>query len=101
MLKKLIVRVSLFVAVLTALPIAAIHAAETYPPLPETVTSFGAFTQDGWVYVFGGHKGERHDYSEEMVSGSFNRLKLDGGKVWESLPSAKPGQGLALVASGK
>jgi N-acetylneuraminic acid mutarotase len=75
-------------------------AAENYPPLPETVTSFGAYTLDGWLYVFGGHKGERHDYSEEMVSGSFQRLKLNGGQTWEALPSSIPGQGLALVAKG-
>lgn len=76
-------------------------ASKIYPPLPETVTSFGAFTQDGWLYVFGGHKGERHDYSEEMVSGSFHRLKLNGGTVWETLPSSIPGQGLALIGDGR
>ena len=67
-------------------------------PLPETVTSFGAVTADGWLYVFGGHKGERHDYSVEMVSGSFQRLDLSTGKAWEKLPSATPGQGQPLVA---
>ncbi len=67
-------------------------------PLPETITSFGAATSDGWLYAFGGHKGERHDYSAEMVSGSFQRLKLSDGQAWEKLPSAAPGQGLALVA---
>jgi len=69
-------------------------------PLPETVTSFGAVTADGWLYVFGGHKGERHEYSAEMVSGSFQRLRLSDGRAWETLPSAAPGQGLALVAHG-
>lgn len=69
-------------------------------PLPETVTSFGAVTADGWLYAFGGHKGERHDYSVEMVSGSFQRLNLSDGRAWESLPSATPGQGQPLVAHG-
>ena len=78
-----------------------LFAASVYPSLPEPVTSFGAFTADGWLYVFGGHKGERHDYSAEMVSGSFHRLKLNGGKNWETLPSSTSGQGLALVASGQ
>ncbi len=73
-------------------------AAEGQPPLPETVTSFGAVTHDGWLYTFGGHKGERHDYSAEMVSGSFNRLKITDGRAWEPLPEAAPGQGLPLVA---
>jgi Kelch motif len=67
-------------------------------PLPETVTSFGAVTSDGWLYAFGGHKGERHDYSIEMVSGSFQRLKLNDGRAWQMLPSATPGQGQPLVA---
>jgi N-acetylneuraminic acid mutarotase len=67
-------------------------------PLPETVTSFGAVTTDGWLYVFGGHKGERHDYSVEMVSGSFQRLNLSAGQAWEKLPSTTPGQGQPLVA---
>lgn len=68
--------------------------------LPETVTSFGAVTTEGWLYVFGGHKGERHEYSSEMVSGSFHRLHLQEGRVWEALPGSAPGQGLPLVAHG-
>ncbi len=67
-------------------------------PLPETVTSFGAVTTDGWLYVFGGHKGERHEYSVDMVSGSFQRLNLSTGGAWEKLPSTTPGQGQPLVA---
>src|SRR5882757_5475840 len=67
-------------------------------PLAETVTSFGAATCDGWLYAFGGHKGERHDYNIEMVSGSFERLNLSNGNAWESLPPATPGQGQPLVA---
>jgi N-acetylneuraminic acid mutarotase len=35
-----------------------------------------------------------------MVSGSFERLRLSEGRAWETLPSATPGQGLALVAHG-
>jgi len=73
-------------------------AEEKYAPLPETVTSFGAATSGDWLYAFGGHKGERHEYSVEMVSGSFQRLNLKKGGAWESLPSAKPGQGQPLVA---
>lgn len=66
-------------------------------PLPEGVTSFGAVTADGWVYAFGGHKGERHDYNVEKVSGSFHRLNLSEGTTWEKLPAAFHGQGLPLV----
>jgi len=78
--------------------VAAEAPATTLAPLPETVTSFGAVTSDGWLYAFGGHKGERHQYSIEMVSGSFQRLKLSEGRAWELLPSATPGQGQPLVA---
>ncbi|MBN9690440.1 MAG: hypothetical protein J0M24_09375 [Verrucomicrobia bacterium] len=67
-------------------------------PMPESVTSFGAVTTEDWLYVFGGHKGERHDYSVDMVSGSLNRLRLSEGTTWQKLPSSVPGQGLALVA---
>lgn len=72
--------------------------AATLAPMPEAVTSFGAVTTDGWLYVFGGHKGERHDYSADKVSGAFHRLKLSEGRSWETLPSAAPSQGLPLVA---
>jgi N-acetylneuraminic acid mutarotase len=84
-----------------ALPVNALEApAASLASLPETVTSFGAVTADGWLYAFGGHKGERHEYSVEMVSGSFQRLKLSGGHAWETLPPTTPGQGQPLVAHG-
>lgn len=67
------------------------------PSIPESVTSFGAVTSEGFLYIYGGHKGKRHEYSAEMVSGSFHRLKLNGGGGWERLPSSAPGQGLPLV----
>ena len=70
-------------------------------PLPEAVTSFGAATAGDWLYAFGGHKGERHDYSAAMVRGSFYRLNLRDGKSWEELPDATPGQGQPLVAHGE
>ena len=71
-----------------------------FAPLPEAVTSFGAATDGDWLYAFGGHKGERHEYSIEMVRGSFHRLNLRNGGAWEKLPSATPGQGQPLVAHG-
>jgi N-acetylneuraminic acid mutarotase len=67
-------------------------------PMPEAVTSFAAATSDGWLYVLGGHKGERHDYNSAMVSGSSYRLKLSDGRTWEKLPDGPPAQGLPLVA---
>lgn len=67
-------------------------------PLPEAVASFGAASQDGWIYVFGGHQGERHEYSAPMVSGALHRLQLANGTPWEALPAAQPAQGASLVA---
>jgi hypothetical protein len=68
------------------------------PPLPEAVASFGAATLDGWLYVYGGHRGERHQYNTEDVSGAFHRLNLAEPAAWERLPSSLPLQGAALVA---
>lgn len=70
----------------------------TYPPLPEAVASFGAATLDDWLYVYGGHRGERHRYNVEDVSGAFHRLKLSGDGGWERLPDSQPLQGAALVS---
>jgi len=67
-------------------------------PMPEAVTSFGATTENGWIYVFGGHKGERHQYCIEEVSGSFHRMDLTQGTPWEPLPSSDPAQGASLLA---
>lgn len=69
-------------------------------PMPEAVTSFGAVSHDGWFYVMGGHKGERHAYSAPMVSGAFQRLRMSDRTSWETLPAAEPAQGVALAAHG-
>jgi N-acetylneuraminic acid mutarotase len=69
-----------------------------FPPLPEAVASFGATTLDDWLYVYGGHRGERHQYNSEDVSGAFHRLNLAKPTAWERLPSSLPLQGAALVA---
>ncbi len=92
-------RIPLFVSLTLALVLGACTTTPTsrvespaasLAPMPEAVTSFGAVTTDGWLYVFGGHKGERHDYSADKVSGSFHRLKLSEGTTWETLPTAAP-----------
>lgn len=69
--------------------------------MPEAVASFGAVSHQGWLYICGGHKGERHQYSAPMVSGSFYRLRLLEGTHWEKLPDASPAQGAPLVAHGE
>jgi N-acetylneuraminic acid mutarotase len=74
-------------------------AADTdFPPLPRAVSSFGAVASDGYAYVYGGHSGKTHTYSNETTVGTLHRLKLDGGTKWEELPGGPRVQGLALVA---
>jgi N-acetylneuraminic acid mutarotase len=69
------------------------------PPLPQAVSSFGACTCEGYVYVYGGHTGRTHTYSTETTSGKFHRLKLSAPEQgWEELPGGPHLQGLALVA---
>jgi N-acetylneuraminic acid mutarotase len=75
-------------------------AAESYAPLPNAVTSFGAAVHNGWLYVYGGHLGERHHYSSNEVTGAFHRLNLIEGKTWETLPPGAPAQSPAFVADG-
>lgn len=69
----------------------------TFAPLPEAVSSFGAAVCDGWLYHYGGHRGQAHRYSTETASGEFRRLNLRDGKAWEDLPGGPGLQGLALV----
>jgi hypothetical protein len=69
------------------------------PALPEGFSSFGAAVTDGFVYVYGGHKGVTHDYSTQTVHGKFRRLNLANPESgWEELPEGPIAQGLALVA---
>jgi hypothetical protein len=75
-----------------------VDPATVLAPMPEPVTSFAAVTHDGWLYVCGGHKGERHDYNASQVSGAFHRLDLSSGTRWEALHATAPGQGMPLVA---
>ena len=65
-------------------------------PLPEGVTSFGAATCDGYVYVYSGHIGGTHEHTRENYSRHFRRLPLTGGE-WEELPFEAPLQGFAVV----
>jgi uncharacterized GH25 family protein/N-acetylneuraminic acid mutarotase len=69
------------------------------PDLPESFSSFGAATSEGYVYVYGGHAGKTHSYAQETTLGKFRRLNIaDTAKGWEELPTSTHLQGLALVA---
>ena len=88
--------------VLAATPVGPVGVA--IGALPRPVASFGAATLDGWLYIYGGHRGTRHDYSTATVSGRLSRARIDelaaGTAVWEELPGGPPAQGLNLVAHG-
>jgi YHS domain-containing protein len=69
-----------------------------YAAMPESVSSFGAVADGGWLYVYGGHKGTRHEYNNQTASGAFHRLSLADGKTWESLAGGPAVQGMNLAA---
>ncbi len=79
-----------------AMPGAA--AEPEFAPLPKAVTSFGAAVSNGYVYVYGGHAGKPHGYSNETTLGQFIRLDLAKPAKWEELVPGPIVQGLALVA---
>lgn len=66
--------------------------------LPEAVASFGAVATDGWLYVYGGHVAERHDYSTAAVSGKLHRISLSDASKIESLAAGPGVQGMNLAA---
>jgi N-acetylneuraminic acid mutarotase len=67
-------------------------------PSPRPITSFGAATSDGNVYIYGGHSGKMHNYSTATTIGNFYRLNVANPAKWEELPSGPILQGLASVA---
>ncbi len=71
-----------------------------YPPLPETVTSFGAALIEDVLYVYGGHTGRAHQYYQEGQAKTLWRLNLAQPDGWEALGEGPGLQGLALVADG-
>ncbi len=69
----------------------------TFPPMPKAVSSFGAALLNGAIYIYGGHAGKVHKYSNATASGALFRLKLEAGAAWEELPGDVKVQGVALV----
>jgi len=66
--------------------------------MPRAITSFGAATSDGWLYVLGGYHGTPHDYSLEGQADEFYRMNLLAPADLELLPSPGRAQSVALVA---
>ena len=71
-----------------------------WPALPFGLTSFGAAESEGFLYVYGGHKGRPHHYTADDQSNAFLRLNLNDPSEWEVLPPGPRLQGLALAAHG-
>src|SRR5205823_14945191 len=69
-----------------------------YAPVPKAANSFGACECEGFIYVYGGHAGKVHTYSNETTLGTFLRLPAGGGAKWEELPGGTHLQGLNLAA---
>ncbi|MEZ6035320.1 MAG: hypothetical protein R3C17_19680 [Planctomycetaceae bacterium] len=73
----------------------------TLPPLPHGITSFGAAIVGNEVYVYGGHFGAAHHYSESGQSNEFRRISLAKPEAgWEQLPGGPKLTGLAMVEYG-
>jgi N-acetylneuraminic acid mutarotase len=71
------------------------------PDLPKGITSFGAAVVGDALYVYGGHFGQAHHYSESGQSNEFRRISLTAEKAeWELLPGGPRLTGLALVEHG-
>jgi len=68
------------------------------PALPKGITSFGAAVLGNDLYVYGGHFGEAHHYSESGQSNEFLRISMTAENAdWEKLASGPKLTGLALV----
>lgn len=71
-----------------------------YPDLPKGITSFGAAVIGDWLYVYGGHFGRAHHYSNASQSDELSRLNLKKPAKWEVVAKGPRLQGLAMVAYG-
>ena len=67
-----------------------------WPAMEKGTTSFGAAVVGDHLYVYGGHYGQAHHYSQEGQSGDFQRLNLTGGD-WETLPGGPKLTGLGMM----
>lgn len=73
--------------------------------VPEKLASFGSAQIGNWVYVYGGHSGNTHQFGSHTQTGDLYRMSLVGldgvgATHFEQLPSDMPVQGTALVAHG-
>ncbi len=74
------------------------RAANKFSPLPFAITSFGAARIAEALYVYGGHTGDAHSYSNETQSNKLLRLDLtDPTADWEEVAKGERQQGLGMV----
>jgi len=71
---------------------------EPIAQIPRGLTSFGAETCRGWLYVFGGYHGEPHRYSKAGQSDEFYRLNVRDPRQLERLEGGVAVQGAPLAA---
>ncbi|MEM7473469.1 MAG: DUF1668 domain-containing protein [Planctomycetota bacterium] len=71
-----------------------------FADLPFEITSFGAARVGKVAYVYGGHTGAAHSYSNEEQSNELLGLNLSRPKEWRKITTGERLQGLAMVASG-
>lgn len=69
-----------------------------YPELPKGITSFGGAVVGDWLYLYGGHFGRAHHYSNTSQSDELRRLNLKHPQKWETVAKGPRLQGLAMVA---
>ena len=72
--------------------------ASELPDLPLAITSFGADVVGDAMYLYGGHHGRAHHYSNKGQSGDLLRLDLKKPQRWENVAEGPNRQGLALIA---
>lgn len=75
-------------------------SADNFPSIPEMVTSFGAAIAGDVLYVYGGHTGRAHSYSQETQAHTLRQLDLKNPKAWEAVAEGPGLQGLAMVSHG-
>jgi N-acetylneuraminic acid mutarotase/uncharacterized GH25 family protein len=68
------------------------------PALSQGITSFGAAVAGDQLYVYGGHFGDAHHYSEAGQSNELRCISLTAKDAkWEQLPGGPKLTGLAMV----
>jgi N-acetylneuraminic acid mutarotase len=72
-----------------------------YPDIPELVTSFGAAIAGDSLYMYGGHTGGAHAYSDQTQADTLYRLPLTHEAKWDAVVKGPRLQGLAMVADGE